>query len=86
MDDSYFFLFLTEVANQLGIDNLDAVTIEDMAMEVKKIYCARFSGIEPSGIVLILFFFFFGYYLQVLKEIEKLTRVKKMMEEAAKPF
>lgn len=25
-------------------------------------------------------------YLQALKEIEKLTRVKKMMEEAARPF
>lgn len=24
--------------------------------------------------------------LQVLKEIEKLTRVKKMMEEASRPF
>ncbi|XP_044501928.1 probable inactive shikimate kinase like 1, chloroplastic isoform X2 [Mangifera indica] len=48
-------LSLQKVANQLGIDNLDGVTIEDMAMEV-------------------------------LKEIEKLTRVKKMMEEAAKPF
>ncbi|KAK3183863.1 hypothetical protein Dsin_031149 [Dipteronia sinensis] len=44
-----------KVANQLGYDDLDAVTTEDMAMEV-------------------------------LKEIEKLTRVKRLMEEAARPF
>ena len=29
------FLFLAEVASQLGYDELDAVTAEDMAMEVK---------------------------------------------------
>ncbi|XP_075672433.1 putative inactive shikimate kinase like 1, chloroplastic isoform X2 [Castanea sativa] len=46
---------LQKVATQLGYDDMDAVTIEDMALEV-------------------------------LKEIEKLTRVKKMMEEAARPF
>ncbi|KAJ0053599.1 hypothetical protein Pint_03055 [Pistacia integerrima] len=46
---------LQKVANQLGYDDLDAVTTEDMTMEV-------------------------------LKEIEKLTRVKKMLAEAAKPF
>ncbi|RVX06855.1 putative inactive shikimate kinase like 1, chloroplastic [Vitis vinifera] len=45
----------TEVASQLGYDDLDAVTTEDMAMEV-------------------------------LKEIQRLTRLKKMMEEAARPF
>ncbi|KAK2666074.1 hypothetical protein Ddye_004648 [Dipteronia dyeriana] len=44
-----------KVANQLGYDDLDAVTTEDMAMEV-------------------------------LKEIERLTRVKRLMEEAARPF
>ncbi|ESR60240.1 hypothetical protein CICLE_v10017811mg, partial [Citrus x clementina] len=49
------FFFLTEVASQLGYDDLDAVTTEDMTLEV-------------------------------LKEIEKLTRKKKMMEEAARPF
>ncbi|KAH6823750.1 shikimate kinase like 1 [Perilla frutescens var. hirtella] len=46
---------LQKVASQLGYDELDAVTPEDMCMEV-------------------------------LKEIEKLMRVKKMMEEAARPF
>ncbi|XP_042014816.1 probable inactive shikimate kinase like 1, chloroplastic isoform X2 [Salvia splendens] len=48
---------LQNVASQLGYgyDELDAVTVEDMCMEV-------------------------------LKEIEKLMRVKKMMEEAARPF
>ncbi|KAF5952520.1 hypothetical protein HYC85_010464 [Camellia sinensis] len=46
---------LHKVASQLGHDDLDAVTKEDMALEV-------------------------------LMEIEKLVRVKKMMEEAAKPF
>ncbi|GAV91151.1 SKI domain-containing protein, partial [Cephalotus follicularis] len=46
---------LQKVAFQLGYEDLDMVTTEDMAMEV-------------------------------LKEIEKLTRVKKMMEEAARPF
>ena len=29
------FLFFSEVASQLGYDNLDAVTKEDMALEVK---------------------------------------------------
>ncbi|GMP41332.1 hypothetical protein CsSME_00011479 [Camellia sinensis var. sinensis] len=46
---------LHKVASQLGHDDLDAVTKEDMAMEV-------------------------------LMEIEKLVRVKKLMEEAARPF
>ncbi|KAH9743326.1 putative inactive shikimate kinase like 1 [Citrus sinensis] len=46
---------LQKVASQLGYDDLDAVTTEDMTLEV-------------------------------LKEIEKLTRKKKMMEEAARPF
>ncbi|KAL1539916.1 shikimate kinase [Salvia divinorum] len=48
---------LQNVASQLGYgyDELDAVTVEDMCMEV-------------------------------LKEIERLMRVKKMMEEAARPF
>lgn len=46
---------LQKVASQLGYDELDAVTAEDMCMEV-------------------------------LKELEKLMRVKKMMEEAARPF
>ncbi|XP_034706826.1 probable inactive shikimate kinase like 1, chloroplastic isoform X7 [Vitis riparia] len=46
---------LQKVASQLGYDDLDAVTTEDMAMEV-------------------------------LKEIQRLTRLKKMMEEAARPF
>ncbi|KAL7234514.1 hypothetical protein ACSBR1_018011 [Camellia fascicularis] len=46
---------LHKVASQLGHDDLDAVTKEDMALEV-------------------------------LMEIEKLVRVKKMMEEATKPF
>ncbi|KAI8026488.1 hypothetical protein LOK49_LG02G01570 [Camellia lanceoleosa] len=46
---------LHKVASQLGHDDLDAVTKEDMALEV-------------------------------LMEIEKLVRVKKMMEEAARPF
>ncbi|KAL5797242.1 hypothetical protein ACOSQ2_002062 [Xanthoceras sorbifolium] len=46
---------LQKVASQLGYDDLDAVTTEDMAMEI-------------------------------LKEIERLTRVKKLMEEAARPF
>ncbi|KAL6954346.1 shikimate kinase [Sarracenia purpurea var. burkii] len=46
---------LHKVASQLGYDDLDEVTKEDMAFEV-------------------------------LKEIEKLMRVKKMMEEAARPF
>ncbi|XP_057491039.1 probable inactive shikimate kinase like 1, chloroplastic isoform X1 [Actinidia eriantha] len=46
---------LQKVASQLGYDDLDAVTKEDMALEV-------------------------------LKEIERLMRVKKMMEEAARPF
>ncbi|XP_030953498.1 probable inactive shikimate kinase like 1, chloroplastic isoform X3 [Quercus lobata] len=46
---------LQKAATQLGYDDMDAVTIEDMTLEV-------------------------------LKEIEKLTRVKKLMEEAARPF
>ncbi|XP_024030918.1 probable inactive shikimate kinase like 1, chloroplastic isoform X3 [Morus notabilis] len=46
---------LQNVACQLGYDDLNAVTPEDMTLEV-------------------------------LKEIERLTRVKKMMEEAATPF
>ncbi|CAL5325468.1 unnamed protein product [Camellia sinensis] len=46
---------LHKVASQLGYDVLDAVTKEDMALEV-------------------------------LIEIEKLVRVKQMMEEAARPF
>ncbi|CAA0813155.1 Probable inactive shikimate kinase like 1-chloroplastic [Striga hermonthica] len=44
-----------KVASQLGYDELDAVTTEDLCIEV-------------------------------LKEIEKLVRVKKMMEDAARPF
>ncbi|KAL6508145.1 hypothetical protein OROHE_021687 [Orobanche hederae] len=46
---------LQKVAFQLGYDELDAVTIEDLCLEV-------------------------------LKEMEKLVRVKKMVEEAARPF
>lgn len=46
---------LQNVACQLGYDDLNAVTPEDMTLEV-------------------------------LKEIERLTRLKKMMEEAAAPF
>ncbi|XP_050235306.1 probable inactive shikimate kinase like 1, chloroplastic [Mercurialis annua] len=46
---------LQKVAVQLGYDELDSVTTEDMTLEV-------------------------------LKELEKLTRVKKMMQEAARPF
>ncbi|KAK4392838.1 putative inactive shikimate kinase like 1, chloroplastic [Sesamum angolense] len=46
---------LQKVASQLGYDELDAVTSEDLCMEV-------------------------------LKEVGRLMRVKKMMEEAARPF
>ncbi|PPD74981.1 hypothetical protein GOBAR_DD28101 [Gossypium barbadense] len=46
---------LQKVAYQLGYKDMDAVTTEDITMEV-------------------------------LKEIERLTRVKKMMEAAARPF
>lgn len=46
---------LQKVACELGYDDLDSVTTEDMTLEV-------------------------------LKEIEKLTRVKRLMEEAARPF
>ncbi|KAI5651062.1 hypothetical protein M9H77_37067 [Catharanthus roseus] len=46
---------IQKVASTLGYEDLDAVTVEDMALEV-------------------------------LKELEKLTRLKKMMEEAARPF
>lgn len=46
---------LQKLAQQLGYDALDAVTEEDMGLEV-------------------------------LKEIERLIRVKKLMEEAARPF
>ncbi|XP_059450665.1 probable inactive shikimate kinase like 1, chloroplastic isoform X3 [Corylus avellana] len=46
---------LQNVACQLGCDDLDAVTTENMTLEV-------------------------------LKEIEKLTRAKKLMEAAARPF
>ncbi|KAF4397542.1 hypothetical protein G4B88_027282 [Cannabis sativa] len=46
---------LQKVASKLGYDDVNAVTTEDMTLEV-------------------------------LKEIERLTRVKKMMEEAARPF
>ncbi|XP_039061186.1 probable inactive shikimate kinase like 1, chloroplastic [Hibiscus syriacus] len=46
---------LQKVAYQLGYEDIDAVSTEDLTMEV-------------------------------LKEIERLTRVKKMMEEAARPF
>ncbi|XP_050911589.1 probable inactive shikimate kinase like 1, chloroplastic isoform X2 [Lathyrus oleraceus] len=46
---------LQKVASQLGYDNIDDITIEDVTLEV-------------------------------LGEIEKLTRVKKMIEEAARPF
>ncbi|XP_011623429.2 probable inactive shikimate kinase like 1, chloroplastic isoform X2 [Amborella trichopoda] len=48
-------LSLPEIASQLGYDEVDAITPEDVAIEV-------------------------------LKEIEGLMRVKKMMEDAAKPF
>ncbi|KAF9607334.1 hypothetical protein IFM89_033922 [Coptis chinensis] len=56
---------LQKVASQLGYDDTDAVTIEDMAMEVKK---------QPQLLT------------TAFREIEKLTRVKKMMEAAARPF
>ncbi|KZV42053.1 shikimate kinase family protein [Dorcoceras hygrometricum] len=46
---------LQKLATELGYDELQEVTVEDMCMEV-------------------------------LKEIERLVRVKKMMEEAARPF
>ncbi|KAK9090043.1 hypothetical protein Sjap_023220 [Stephania japonica] len=46
---------LQKVATELGYDNMESVSVEDMAFEA-------------------------------LKEIEKLTRVKKMMEAAARPF
>ncbi|XP_030484926.2 probable inactive shikimate kinase like 1, chloroplastic isoform X3 [Cannabis sativa] len=46
---------LQKVASKLGYDDVNAITTEDMTLEV-------------------------------LKEIERLTRVKKMMEEAARPF
>ncbi|KAA3464189.1 SKI domain-containing protein [Gossypium australe] len=46
---------LQKVAYQLGYEDMDAVTTEDITMEV-------------------------------LKEIERLTRVKKMMEAAARPL
>ncbi|XP_073123706.1 probable inactive shikimate kinase like 1, chloroplastic isoform X2 [Henckelia pumila] len=46
---------LHKLASELGYDELNEVTVEDMCMEV-------------------------------LKEIERLVRVKKMMEEAARPF
>ncbi|KAF3337494.1 putative inactive shikimate kinase like 1 [Carex littledalei] len=46
---------LERVASQQGYDNMDFVTVEDMAMET-------------------------------LKQVEKLIRVRKMMEAAAKPF
>ncbi|PKI60304.1 hypothetical protein CRG98_019240 [Punica granatum] len=46
---------LQRIVSLAGYDDFDAVTAEDMAMEV-------------------------------LKEIEKLTRVKKMMEKAGRPF
>ncbi|KAB2034390.1 hypothetical protein ERO13_D04G074000v2 [Gossypium hirsutum] len=46
---------LQKVAYQLGYEDMDAVTTEDITMEV-------------------------------LKEIERLTKVKKMMEAAARPF
>ncbi|XP_068656638.1 probable inactive shikimate kinase like 1, chloroplastic isoform X2 [Aristolochia californica] len=46
---------LQNVASAMGYDDVEAVTTEDMAMEI-------------------------------LKEMEKLTRVKKMMEAAARPF
>ncbi|XP_073008028.1 probable inactive shikimate kinase like 1, chloroplastic [Typha latifolia] len=46
---------LQKVASELGYENLESVTPEDMVVEV-------------------------------LKEIEKLTRVKKLMEAAARPF
>lgn len=46
---------LQKVASNLGYDELDVVTAEDLCLEV-------------------------------IKELEKLTRVKKMMEEAARPF
>ncbi|KAL1833045.1 hypothetical protein ACET3Z_002696 [Daucus carota] len=46
---------LQKLTQQLGYDSLDAVTVEDMGLEV-------------------------------LKELERLMRVKKLMEEAARPF
>ncbi|EYU31857.1 hypothetical protein ABFS82_06G002800 [Erythranthe guttata] len=46
---------LQKIASQLGYDEPDAVTMDDLSVEV-------------------------------LKEIEKLVRVKKMMQEAARPF
>lgn len=46
---------LQRVANQLGYDDMDSVSTEDMVMKV-------------------------------LVEIEKLTRVKKLLEDAARPF
>ncbi|OMO85460.1 Shikimate kinase [Corchorus capsularis] len=46
---------IQKIVNQLGYEDMDAVSTEDITMEV-------------------------------LKEIEKLTRVKRMMEEAARPF
>ena len=46
---------LEKIATKLEFEDLEAVTSEDIALEI-------------------------------LKEIEKLTRVKKMMEEASRPF
>lgn len=44
------FFFLTEVASQLGYDDLDAVTTEDMTLEVKWLYNTSFS--DPTPILL----------------------------------
>ncbi|WVZ16017.1 hypothetical protein V8G54_013583 [Vigna mungo] len=80
------FLF-TEVASRLGCDNLDEVTIEDLTLEEllnEPNFCYNEKALlyfdgevnEPNHFDL----------STALREIEKLTRVKKMIEEAARPF
>lgn len=96
-------IFLAGIASLSGYDDFDAVTAEDMAMEViENENTLQFFPVKPkntpthahysSKIKLsytvqgLLFPSSLYIEFQVLKEIEKLTRVKKMMEEAGKPF
>lgn len=91
MTVSFYWLMLllfleTGIATKLGCDDLETVTSEDIVLEV---------SFKPLWFFVLSFHFYLWLQmwkvsetivLQVLKEIEKLTRVKKMMEEASRPF
>lgn len=82
MTDAALF-FEPDIATKLECEDLEAVTSEDIALEVSlKLYDSFFFILTYSYKCEK----FLNNVLQVMKEIEKLTRVKKMMEEASRPF